>query len=288
MQQIATLGPAGTFSELACEKYLAQQVASGQISTRDETQIRYYGSIKTSLQAIGTDVSIGVLPIENLSEGFVSVVLDHLIDADLHIVAEIMLPIHFSLIAQCRQADIETLFVQFVAAGQCTEFIDGLGGVKVVTTQSNMESLVLAREAGQRAAAVVPHHAVIADEYALHIANINDYPHNQTRFLAFADRAAQYQPALGEQYKTSLVVLFDDDDHPGYLEEMLRSFTQRGINLTSIVSRPTRQVFGKYHFFIDIDGHAQDLPIAQALREIAKLYKLKVFGSYIKAAEQSM
>ena len=55
------------------------------------------------------------------------------------------------------------------------------------------------------------------------------------------------------------------------------------VNLTSIMSRPTRSQIGNYHFFIDVDGHQEEAHIAAALQQIQKQYTVTVIGSYIKA-----
>ena len=274
LNKIATLGPQGTFSEVATKSYLKKHSV--------DLEIVYYSTLKKALLAIGSDVIMGMLPIENLSEGYVNLVLDHLIDADLYIGAELLLPIQFSLVSQAKQiSDIETVFVQFVAKGQCAEYLDALHEVKFISTESNSQSLHSMGDLA-KAAAVVPRHLLDTHNFATVVKNINDYRNNQTRFLLFsAEQSEDYNGCSGD-YKTSLIVL-DDDDQPGYLEGILAKFTKRQINLTSIVSRPTRQQFGKYHFFIDLDGHQQDANVAAALIEIQQAYKVRVLGSYLRA-----
>jgi prephenate dehydratase len=58
------------------------------------------------------------------------------------------------------------------------------------------------------------------------------------------------------------------------------SFSSRQINLTNIISRPTRKVFGKYHFFIEFEGSSNESNVAAALDEICKINKVKILGSY--------
>ncbi|EPJ44917.1 MAG: prephenate dehydratase [Osedax symbiont Rs2] len=120
-------------------------------------------------------------------------------------------------------------------------------------------------------------------DFSCVVENINDYSNNQTRFLLFAGQPNNTMSDQCVEYKTSLIVL-DDDDQPGYLEGILSKFTKRQINLTSIASRPTRQTFGKYHFFIDLDGHQLDANVSAALVEIQQTYKVRVLGSYPKAS----
>jgi len=274
LNKIATLGPEGTFCEVATKSYLK--------TCKLNYDIEYYSSIKKALSAIGTQVQMGMLPIENLSEGYVNLVLDHLIDANLYICAELLLPIQFSLVSHTENiVDIDAVYVQFVAKGQCAEYLDTLSGAKFITTESNSQSLHRL-DGSDRAAAVVPSHMLGMHDFSKVVENINDYSNNQTRFLLFAAQPNESVKDSSAEYKTTLIVL-DDDDQPGYLEGILSKFTKREINLTSIASRPTRQQFGKYHFFIDLDGHQQDENVEAALAEIKQNYKVRVLGSYPKA-----
>ncbi|MEP7706347.1 prephenate dehydratase [Paraglaciecola sp. 25GB23A] len=280
MIKIATLGPAGTFSDTATQRYIKTQTQA--------CEIHYFDSIKLALNAVGDRCEYGVLPVENFSEGFISLVLDHLLDSDLSVVSEIRLAIQFSLVSQTTQlAAIRQLYVQFVAKGQCSEFIDALGGIEIETTESNMESLRCASQGNNQTAAIVPSSAVRPEDFPLVINDVNDYKNNETRFLVFTKNTAVCQKDLALEYKTSVIVM-DENDHPGFLGEVLLSFSNRKINLTSIMSRPTRQTFGKYHFFIDFDGHVDDINIAQALAEIAGNCKVKLLGSYPKMIDKDV
>ena len=52
------------------------------------------------------------------------------------------------------------------------------------------------------------------------------------------------------------------------------------INLTSIISRPTKVTFGGYDFLIDINGHFEDNDISEAINDINHIAKIKMMGSY--------
>ncbi len=79
--------------------------------------------------------------------------------------------------------------------------------------------------------------------------------------------------------KTS--ILFSLKDRPGALYKALGSFSENGINLSKVESRPTREKAWEYIFFIDMDGHAEDKPIKEALDDLDMQARfLKVLGSY--------
>ncbi len=274
MPHIATLGPKETFSDLATQQYIKSQNAS--------FEVHYFSSLSDTFKAIGKECEFGVLPIENLSEGYVQVVLDHLLDTELVVIAELLLPIQFSFVGHCRDlSELSDLYVQFVAHGQCSEFIDKLQNITIHNTQSNIESLVLANQQGKGAGAIIPQHALaIADKNSLVKKNVADYKNNQTRFLVLSNKP---QARLADQhYKTTLVVK-NDKDCPGVLGNIVNAFARQKVNLTSIMSRPTKSQFGKYHFFIDVDGHQLDENIKLALEQIKSQYSVTVIGSYIKA-----
>lgn len=64
--------------------------------------------------------------------------------------------------------------------------------------------------------------------------------------------------------KTSLIVELPSDE-PGSLLDMLEQFATRGVNLSMIQSRPIGDALGRYRFVIDLDGHAHDERVADAL-----------------------
>ncbi|MEI6896354.1 MAG: prephenate dehydratase domain-containing protein [Psychromonas sp.] len=275
MLNIATLGPKETFSDLATQQFIHSQ--------SQPFKINYFNSLSKTFKAIGKECEYGVLPIENLSEGYVQVVLDHLLSTDLIIVSELLLDIQFSFVSDCHElSELTDIYVQFVAHGQCSEFINQLTNqVKIHNTQSNIESLLLAQQKGGGAGAIIPQHALGQAKNASIIEkNVTNYNNNQTRFLVLAKQAQAR--VKGASYKTTLVVK-NDNDCPGVLGNIVNAFTSQKVNLTSIMSRPTKSQFGKYHFFIDIDGHQLDANISASLAQISSEYQVSIIGSYIKA-----
>lgn len=272
--KLATLGPAGTFSELAALKYHHQ-------NTSKVVNIVYYSHLQRALQAVPDECEQVVVPIENVSEGFVPVVLDYLVAADMHIVDEVRLPIAFSVCGQAANVQaITRLYVQFVARGQCREFIDSLGDIELIPTQSNSESMELALKQGANSAAIVPNHLLESRQskaaWSFIHKDVHDYSHNETRFVVLAAGAV---PASTQGQKTSIMVI-NDNDRPGLLEQVLHCFSTRRLNLSSIVSRPTGQGFGQYHFFIDAQSNLNNIAMQGALAALRQIAQVKVLGCY--------
>ena len=131
MSKIATLGPSNTFSELAAKLYKKQ--------TGRKDEICLYPTFNKTFEALKEDCRTGIFPIENMIEGHVSNVLDLLVDSEFGIVSEMLLPIQFSLVCNCRKLeDVKRLYVQFVTQRQCEKIIDKLTSAAVFTTEPEM------------------------------------------------------------------------------------------------------------------------------------------------------
>lgn len=274
MKIIAALGPANTFSEIAAQMYMAR--------TGPEATIELYPTIKRVFSAVGKRCEIGILPIENMLDGYIPQVLDMLLHSRLTVIDELLVPVHFSFAANGASMDeIKRVFVQFVSQGQCSDFIEQLPThVEIITTESNGESLERILHGNTGDGAVIPSHALKSFNFPLIVNNINDYIENKTRFIVVAEQEQAYREDLS--YKTSIAIL-EGTDRPGMLSDILSAFARRDINLVSIISRPTKESMGKYHFFIDIDGYARDKHIQEALTDVRKCGFVKLIGSFPKA-----
>jgi chorismate mutase/prephenate dehydratase len=81
--------------------------------------------------------------------------------------------------------------------------------------------------------------------------------------------------------------MFTIRDRVGALHDMLQPFSQHGINLTKIESRPSRKKAWEYIFFVDLEGHQDDDRVRRALEQLnEQCLFLKVLGSYPAAKEK--
>jgi chorismate mutase/prephenate dehydratase len=86
--------------------------------------------------------------------------------------------------------------------------------------------------------------------------------------------------------KTTILVSASHTEGAGVLHELLQPLATHGVNLTFIESRPSRRKNWEYVFFIDVDGHAQEAPLADALEELEKRCTLfRVVGAYPTALD---
>ena len=282
--RVAFLGPPGTFSE---EALLSQpDLAAGEL-----VPIRSIPEVITEVDQGRADMA--VVPIENAIEGSVTATLDTMAfeaSPDLLIQRELVLPIDMHLCAPpgTRLADVTTIVSIPHATAQCREWLSRkLPGVDVEAANSTAEAAKVVAERqpkgkpGTRAAIST---ALAARLYGLEVLaeDIEDHPDNETRFVVIGSGI----PARTGHDKTTIVV-FQSQDRPGSLLEILGEFAVRAVNLTKLESRPTKRGLGHYCFFMDCEGHIQDGLVADVLRNLAAKHTVRFLGSYPAAGSEA-
>ena len=221
------------------------------------------------------EAEYGVVPIENSNEGAVTHTLDMFIDSPVHIYAEVFLDIHQNLLSRHILGDIRKVYSHPVAFGQCRNWLtEHLPGVELVDVSSTTRAAEIAATE-QNAAAVAG--TLAAGMYGLNIIGeaIEDYEQNTTRFLVIS---CSESPRAARS-KTS--ILFSVKDRAGALYDALSPFKESNINLTKIESRPSKKKAWEYYFYVDLEGHTQDVEIAKSLQELELHCEfVKVLGSY--------
>ena len=131
----------------------------------------------------------------------------------------------------------------------------------------------------------LPRIPVVDDPLTVPPADIADHPGNQTRFVVVATAGL---PAPTGHDCTALVI-YQRADEPGSLISILQEFAARRINLSNLLSRPTKDGgLGDYCFVVYAHGHVADELMADAMRALhAKQGKVKFLGSYPAAGEHA-
>lgn len=265
---IAYLGPPATFTHQAARMRFG---ASVQYSSCDTIS-----DVFTSVEKGRADY--GVVPIENSTEGAVTHTLDELAETSLKIVAEVYLPISHHLLAKCPKDQIRKIYSKPEVFGQCRRFLQSeMAGVDLVPVSSTARAAEMAAaEPGAGALAG----AQAAETYGLEIvaADVQDLRGNTTRFLVVG--AACGKPTGHD--RTSL--LFSVQHRVGALHRALAAFSEHGVNLCKIESRPNRTAAWEYFFYVDVEGHMDDPPVAAAIAQLEQeCTVLRVLGSYPRA-----
>jgi prephenate dehydratase len=191
-------------------------------------------------------------------------------------------PIATSLIArrELPLERIEAVLSHPQASAQCARFIrEHLPAAEVRGAESTAEAVrEVSRSAAPWAALGAASAARIYDCVVLR-EGVEDSPDNVTRFVWIAP--AGTQPKGEGPWRTTLVFAELGADHPGALVEALTEFSSREVNLTRIESRPLRQGLGRYMFFVDLDGAAEDAVVNEAIVGLRdKAESVRILGSY--------
>jgi chorismate mutase/prephenate dehydratase len=263
--RIAYMGPQASFSNLAALRKFGSQV---EYSACDSITDVF-------LEVERGSVDYGVVPIENSIEGAVSHTLDMLVDSDLKICSQVILEISHNLLSKCAKDKIKRIYSNPNVFGQCRIWLrENLPAAEQVEVSSTTRAAqIAAREKNSACIASL----LAAKVYKLKAIarEIEDSPHNITRFLVIGKTDV---PATGRD-KTSL--MFSIKDKVGALHEILMPFKKHKINLTKIESRPSKKKAWDYYFFLDIEGHRDELRVKKALAELESCCKfIKILGSY--------
>lgn len=281
IRRVGFLGPFGTFTEQAVRSQ----------SDLGVCELVPFRSVPDVLDAVEQGaVDVGVVPIENSIEGTVNFTQDALaFDYELLIQREIVLDIEHCLLAPPGTAlsDVRIVYSIPVATAQCHHFLrESVPSADVHAANSTADAAKMAGASDLAGvAAVAPRNA--AELYGLEViaGDIADHRGNQTRFVVVGKGRI---PAPTGHDMTGIIV-YQRADEPGSLISILQEFAARRVNITNLLSRPTKAGgLGDYCFVMYLDGHIADELVADALRALhAKQGGVKFLGSYPAHGEHS-
>lgn len=254
MTRIAYLGPAGTFTEEAARRFAVpgaeylpvDSPAAALAKVRDAT------------------AELAAVAIENSVDGAVTSTSDALLAPGVQILAETELDIAFAIMARRGfTLDDARLFTTHPVAHQQVKgwVSQHLPKVAFVPAASNGAAAQMVAE-GKADVAAAPERAAELFGLEVHATGVADLETARTRFVLVGPEGDAPAPTGND--RTSVV--FQAPNEPGALVDILQEFAYRGVNMTRIESRPTRQERGTYNFVVDLAGHAFD-PSAPAVGE---------------------
>jgi chorismate mutase / prephenate dehydratase len=264
--KIAYLGPEYSFGHLAAIERFGQQV-----------DFMGVGSIPAVFEEVNrSHVDFGVVPLENSTDGGVADTLDMFMRMpQLRIVAEVRLPVHHNLIANCEQQQIRRVYSKTQSLAQCRNWLSkNVPYAQLIEVSSTVAAVKLAQQE-PGAAAVASRHAAVHFNVPILFENIEDFPNNETRFAVVGTQECE---KTGHD-KTA--IMFRIAHNPGSLASVLDVFKQAKVNLTWIESFPSRQPKPSYMFFVDFEGHTEDPKIKRVLSSIEEhCEQVAVLGSF--------
>ena len=253
---VACQGIEGGNSQAACDKMFPR----GGIM-----YVKTFDAVVSAVEA--GFCRFGVLPIENSSNGSVRAVYELLQEHSLTIVRSTRLCIRHELLALpgVKMEEITEIYSHPQAIGQCSRFLDGLKGVKVIPCDNTAVAAKLVAGSGNKHAAAISSHPCAA-LYGLECVNgqIQNSDNNYTRFICVAKDPAIYAGAS----RVSLIIAFENK--PGALYEMLSKLAALDINMTKLESCPVSGSDFEFIFFIELEADLRDPSVRACLEEMER------------------
>lgn len=270
---ISFQGRPGAYSDLACRTALPDQLTLP------------CDTFEAAIDAVRSGAAdLAMLPCENSLAGRVPDIHALLPGSGLHVVGE-----HFQRVEHCllgvRGAaigDVCRIHSHAVALGQVRAIVRELGAQAVVEADTAGSAQMVAEWGNPADAAIASELA--ATLYGLDVlrANVEDAPHNTTRFY-IAARAASPPPPSAADTLTTFV--FRVRNVPAALYKSLGGFATNGVNMTKLESYMLAGQFTATQFLCDVEGHPEQPAVARALEELAFFsHEVRVLGVYTAAA----
>ena len=221
-----------------------------------------------------------MIPIENSIAGRVADIHHLLPHANLHIVGEYFLPIHFNLMAPkgATLKIVKSVESHIHALGQCRRFIREHG------YKAGHRGRHCGRGAAYRGDRDVTRGALApklaAEIYGLDVLaeNVEDEAHNTTRFVILSREQKHAAQGNGPVVTT---FVFRVRNLPAALYKALGGFATNGVNMTKLESYMIEGNFFATMFYADVEGHPDDRGLTFALEELRFFSReLTILGVY--------
>ena len=264
---VACQGVEGANSQMACDRLLPRG---------NHVYVKTFEAVVAAVES-GL-CKFGVLPIENSSNGSVRAVYELLQDHRLSIVRSTRLCIRHELLALpgVKMDDITEIYSHEQAIGQCSHFLEGLNGVRVIPCDNTAAAAKMVSERGDRHAAAISSHACAA-LYGLESVrdDIQDSDNNYTRFICIAKDPVIYAGAN----RISLVIACDNK--PGALYDILSKLAALGINMTKLESCPVTGRNFEFIFFLELEASVLEPGVLPMLEELERsCQNFQFLGNY--------
>ena len=264
---VACQGVEGANSQVACDRLLPRG------------NIVYVKSFEAVFSAVESGLcKFGVVPIENSSNGSVRAIYDLIQRKKFSIVRSTRLCIRHELLALpgVKMDDITEIYSHEQAIGQCSKFLNGLGGVRVIPCDNTAMAAKMVADSGNRHAAAISSHPCAA-LYGLQCVNdaIQDSDNNYTRFICITKDPIIYAGAN----RISLIIACDNK--PGALYEILSKLAALGINMTKLESCPVTGRNFEFIFFLELEASVHEPGVLPMLEDLERsCANFQFLGSY--------
>ena len=253
--KVACQGVAGAYSGIAADRMF------------ELADITYFKNFDGVFQAVEKGFcKYGVLPIENSSAGSVNQVYDLMKAHKFYIVKGLRVSVNHNLVANkdTNLKDIKEIFSHEQALSQCKHYLEKSPFAKITACPNTAVAAKMLAESGRKDAAALSSREC-ADLYGLKLleTNVQDSDNNYTRFILIAKEMEFYKDANKISIMTTL-----PQNSPGSLNKLLSKFSNLGINLTKLESRPIVGSSFEFMFYFDFECDINDKGVQNLLIEL--------------------
>lgn len=268
-KRVAFQGEPGAYANLAAREALPHALAIPRPTFEDAIAAVREG-----------EADLAIIPVENSLHGRIADIHHLLPEAGLYIVGEHFHRVRHQLLGlkHATLDGLKTVLSQGPALGQCRKIIRE----RKLVAQNWHDTAGSARHVAELADASVGAIAssLAAEIYGLQIlkADVEDEPHNMTRFLVMAAEPEDAAPGSGPVVTT---FIFRVRNVPAALYKALGGFATNGVNMTKLESYQLGGSFNATQFYADIEGHPEEGNVRLALEELSFFTsRLTVLGVY--------
>lgn len=286
--KIATLGPPGTYSEIAAKCFAKRyHIAEEQLEI-------IYTTIVNSLRLVqNNQADYAVVPVENMIDGLIGTSLDALLEYQdfVKICDELHLPLSHVLAARpgTQWDAIRRIYSHPSPLNQCqnklTELFPNADLIPVSSTAEAAQNVL--DDHSLKTAAICNRSNALTHQLLIHPEDIQDYPFNETRF--FVCSLQDGKPTGNDR---TLMAIRYGVNHPGQLYQTAKYLAENELDLTFVQSRPFKIRPGEYVLFYEFTGHKSQPKVETALKNIELQVRgldgwKKILGSFPKRERET-
>ena len=220
----------------------------------------------------------GVIPLENSLSGSIHENFDLLQEHDLKIIGEIVIRIQHALIAHkgAVKDGIRQVMAPPPALSQCRNYLDQYPWMERVPVAATSQAVKKVKDSKKMHCAAIAS-AMAAQIFDMQILDesIEDDPRNFTRFAIIAKKYKGPKKAA----KTSII--FSTGNKPGALFQVMKIFSDYGVNLVKLESRPIHGKPWEYMFYADLEADIRQADLAPMVSGLEqKTETFRILGRY--------
>ena len=269
--KIAFSGTEGAYAHIAACKLFPSAIKIG------------YDSFEQAYSAVvNGDCDIAILPVENSYNGEVGQVTELMFSGPLYVNALTELPISHDLLAPkgTRIEDITTVISHPQALAQCQGFITENSYKQIEYQNTALAAKYVAEKNDNHIAAIASAEASEIFDLEVLATNINASRSNTTKFAVFSRSENEHKSS---EMGLESIILFTVRNEAGSLAEAINIIGKYGFNMSSLRSRPMKELLWEYYFYMETEGNLKTEAGQAMIKELEKYCdRLKIVGSFRK------